>query len=151
MRLRLWGSVVTCAVKMMSLCHGWGWQPPQTASPIHIRHIKIVWAHWYAVHCRYMVAALHSYAHPAWLRFLGTGSLVQLVWCHYLTALYSYPYPPNLVQILGFWFTCEWEELKWCHDVMVEADIHLKLLPPSILLIHKVFEHIDMLSLIGIH
>ena len=22
------------------LCHGWGWQPPQTASHIHIRHIQ---------------------------------------------------------------------------------------------------------------
>jgi hypothetical protein len=29
---------------------------------------------------------------------------------------------------------------------MVEADSHLKLLPPSILDIYKVFEHIDMLS-----
>jgi hypothetical protein len=28
---------------------------------------------------------------------------------------------------------------------MVEADIHLKLLPTSILDIYKVFEHIDML------
>ncbi len=30
---------------------------------------------------------------------------------------------------------------------MVEADIHLKLLPTSILDIYKVFEHIDMLSM----
>ena len=30
---------------------------------------------------------------------------------------------------------------------MVEADIHLKLLPTSILDIYKVFEHIDMLSI----
>ncbi len=35
---------------------------------------------------------------------------------------------------------------KRCHFVMVEADSHLKLLPPSILDIYKVFEHIDMLS-----
>ncbi len=34
------GFWVTCGVKMMSLCHGWGWQPPQTASHIHIRHTK---------------------------------------------------------------------------------------------------------------
>ena len=33
---------------------------------------------------------------------------------------------------------------------MVEADSHFKLLPPSILDIYNVFEHIDMLS-IGIH
>ncbi len=30
---------------------------------------------------------------------------------------------------------------------MVEADIHLKLLPTSILDIYKVFEHIDMLAI----
>jgi len=46
------GFWVTCGVKMMSLCHGWGWQPPQTASCIHPEHIQIqsVWAHWVAVH-----------------------------------------------------------------------------------------------------
>jgi hypothetical protein len=38
-------------------------------------------------------------------------------------------------------------ESKWCHYVMVEADIHLKLLPTSILDICKVFQHIDMLSI----
>ncbi len=60
----------------MWLCHGWGWQPPQTASHIHMRHDQSVWAHWYAVH-RHMVAALHSYTHSTWLRFLGSGSLVE--------------------------------------------------------------------------
>ena len=35
-----------CRAKMMSLLrHGWGWQPPQTAFYIHIRHIQNVWAH----------------------------------------------------------------------------------------------------------
>jgi hypothetical protein len=28
--------------KMLSLCDGWGWHPPQTASHIHIWHIKCV-------------------------------------------------------------------------------------------------------------
>ena len=36
------GFWVTCGVKMMWFCHVWGWQPPQTASHIHIRHILIV-------------------------------------------------------------------------------------------------------------
>jgi hypothetical protein len=35
--------------EMMSLRHGWGWQPPQTASLIHVRHIQSVGSHWYAV------------------------------------------------------------------------------------------------------
>ncbi len=68
------GFWVTCGIKMMWLCHGWGWQPPQTASHIHIRHIQNVWAQWYAVH-KHMVAALHIYTHLTWLRFWGSGSL----------------------------------------------------------------------------
>ncbi len=67
---------------MMSLCHGWGWQPPQTAFPIHLRHLQSLWTHWYAVH-RHKVAALHSHTHTTWLRFGGSGSLMELKWCHY--------------------------------------------------------------------
>ncbi len=78
--LGLW---VTCGVKMMWLCHGWGWQPPQTASWIHIRHIKSGWAQCYAVH-GHTVSALHSYIHPTWLRFGGSGSLVESKWCDYV-------------------------------------------------------------------
>jgi hypothetical protein len=73
------GFWVTCWVKMTWLCHGWGWQPSQTASHIHIRHIQSDWAHLYAVH-RHAVAALHSYTHPTWLRFWGTWSLVESKW-----------------------------------------------------------------------
>jgi hypothetical protein len=80
--LRFW-FWVTCGVNMMWLCHGWGWQPPQTASHIHIRHIQTAWAHCYAVH-GHTVAALHSYSHSTWLRFWGTGSLVESKWCDYV-------------------------------------------------------------------
>ncbi len=107
---------VNCGGKMMSLHDGWGWGPSQATSCIHMRHIQSVWAHWYAVHW-HTAAALLSYTHPTWLRFGGSGSLV---------------------------------EAKWCHYVMVEAEGHLKLLPPSTLDIYKGFEHIDMLSMIGI-
>jgi hypothetical protein len=31
-----------------------------------------------------MVATLHSYTHPTWLRFWGSGSLVESKWCHYV-------------------------------------------------------------------
>ena len=68
--VQILGFWVTCEVKMMWLCHGWGWQPPQTASCIHIRCIQIVWAYGYAVH-RHMVSALRSYTHPTWRRFWG--------------------------------------------------------------------------------
>ncbi len=68
---------------MMWLRHGWGWQPPQTATHINIRHIQSVWAHWYTVH-GHTVAALHSYTHPTWLRFWGSASLVESKWCDYV-------------------------------------------------------------------
>ncbi len=42
----IFGGSGSYGLEMMSLHHGWGWQPPQTASPsIHIRLIKSVWAH----------------------------------------------------------------------------------------------------------
>ncbi len=77
------GDLVTCWVEMISLCHDWGWQSPQTSSHIHIRHVHSVWAHWYALHM-HMVAALHSYTLPTWLRFWGSGSLVESKWCHHV-------------------------------------------------------------------
>jgi hypothetical protein len=91
--LRFWGCWVTCWVKMKWLCQGWGCWPPQTASHIHINHIQSVWTYWYFVH-RHMVEVLHSYTHPTWLRFWGSGSL---------------------------------KESKWCDLIMVEANIHLKI------------------------
>jgi hypothetical protein len=77
------GFWVTCRVKMMWLCHGWGWRPSQTDSYIHIRHINSDWAHWYAVHM-HTVAALHSFTHPTWLQFWGTWSLVESKWCNFV-------------------------------------------------------------------
>ncbi len=74
---------VTCGVKKMSLSHGWGWQPPQTASCIHIINIQSVSTNWYAVH-GYMAVATNSYTHNTWLRFWGCGSLVESKWCHYI-------------------------------------------------------------------
>ncbi len=71
--LGLW---VTCGVKMMWLCHGWGWQSPQTASHIHIRHAQSIWAHLYTVHW-HMVAALHRFTHPTRSQFLGSGTLAE--------------------------------------------------------------------------
>ncbi len=107
------GFWVTCGVNMMLLCHGWGWWPPQTASGIHFKHIQSAWAHRYAVN-RHMLAVLHRFTHRTWLRFWGSGSLV---------------------------------ESKWCDYVMVDAYSHLKLLPTSILDIYKVFGQIDMLAI----
>ncbi len=159
----------------MSLCHGWGWQPPQTASHIHNRHIQSVWVHWYAVH-RHMVAALHNFTHPTWLRFWGSGSLVESKWCDYVMVeadSHLELLPTSILDITNVWahwyavrrhtvsalqsythptwlrFCSSWSlvESKWCHYVIVEADSHLKLLPTSISNIYKVFKHIDMLSI----
>ncbi len=80
---QIFGVWVTCGVKMMWLCHGWGWQPPQTASHIHIRHIQSIWAHWYTLHW-HMVAALHIFTHPTLRQFWGSGSLAESKWCDYV-------------------------------------------------------------------
>jgi hypothetical protein len=53
------------------------------ASHIHIGHKQSVWPHWYAIH-GHMVAALHSFTHPTWVIFLGSGSLVESKWCDYV-------------------------------------------------------------------
>jgi hypothetical protein len=37
------GIWVTCGLEKMPLRDDWRWHPPQTASHIHIRHIKCVW------------------------------------------------------------------------------------------------------------
>jgi hypothetical protein len=236
------GSWVTCGVKMMWLCHGWVWQPHQTAYHIHIRCIQSVWAHWYAIH-RHTISALHSYTHPtSWLWFWGSGSLVESKWWHYIMVeadshlkllptsildIYTVfehidmlsigiqyqPYtviptllgldfgvqghlwsqmmwlchgwvwqppqtashihnPRHIQSVLAHWYAVHWHilaaihsftlsnrlrfqgsgslvvvESKWCHYVIVKANSQLKLLPPSILDIYKVFEHIDMLSI----
>ncbi len=79
--LRFW---VTCGVKMMPLRHGWGRQPPQTASCVHIIHIQSAWAHWCAVHGHVAVAS-NTYTHTTWVWFWGSGSLfVESKWCHYI-------------------------------------------------------------------
>jgi hypothetical protein len=75
------GFWVTCEVNMMSLRHGWDWQPTQTASYIHLRHVQCVWAHWYAVN-GHMAVASNSHIHTTWLIFWGSGSLVESTWCH---------------------------------------------------------------------
>ena len=49
---------------------------------IHIRHKQSVWAHWYGFH-GHTVAALKGYTHTSWLRFWGSGSLLESKWCHY--------------------------------------------------------------------
>ena len=164
----------------MSLRHGWGWQPPQTAPHINIRHIQSVWAHWYAVHGN-TVAALHSYTHITWPRFwvLGhylwsqndvitswlrltatsncflypcetyTKCLSTLICClwEYSSSLTKL-YPHYLAKILGFWVTYGVEMMSIRHGW--DWHSHLKLFPPSMWDIYKVFEHIDMLSM-GIH
>jgi hypothetical protein len=159
----------------MSWCHVWGWQPPETASHIHIRHIQSVWAHWYAVHW-FAVSPLHSYTHPTFLRFGVLGHLLsqmmwlfhdwgwqptqtalhihirhmQSVWAHWYAVhrhMVAALHSYTYPNSLRFWGSGSLVELKWCDYVMVEADSHLKLHPTSILDIYKVFEHIDMLSI----
>jgi hypothetical protein len=156
----------------MWLCHGWGQQPTQTASPIYVRHIQSFWAHYYATHGHSV-----SYSHPTWLIFWGSGTLVESTWCDYVmveadshlklcptsildiykvfehiasavhghsvSALHSYTHPTWL----KFWGFGSLVKSTWCDYVMVEANSHLKLLPTSIFDLYKVIDHIDILSI----
>ncbi len=103
---QIWGFRFTWGVEMMPQHHVWGWYPPQTASYIHIRHIKSVWDI-DMLSQGHMVAPLYRYTGQVAPRFGKSGSL---------------------------------EEWKWCHNVIVEAGIHLRLLYASIVDIYKVFE-----------
>ncbi len=167
---------LTCEVKMMSLCHGWGWQPLQTASHIHLRHIQSVWTHWYAVH-GHMAVALNSYTHSTWVRLLWSWVTcgVKMMSLHHgwgwqPTQTASFIHIRRFKKCLSTLIYCFWAyssslkqlyphylgqilvfwslvESKWCHYVLVETDSQLKLLPASTSYIYTVFEHIDMLSM----
>ncbi len=65
---RFWSFFITCGVELMQLHHGWGSHPPQTASHIHPRHIKSVWAIGMLSH-RHMGAPLYRYTGQFGLRF----------------------------------------------------------------------------------
>ncbi len=68
--------------------------------------------------------------------------MLSMIYSSSLTQLY----PHYLAQICGFLVTVV--ESKCCQYVMVETDSHLKLLSPSILDMHKILEHIDMLFIV---
>ncbi len=133
--------------QMMSLCHVWGWQPPQTAFHIHIRHVQNVWSHWYAVHW-HTVWPLHSYTHPTFLRFGVLGHLwSQMMWlCHgwgrhptqtnshihimHMQSVWAHCYAVHMHMVaalhsythptlLRFWGSGSLVESKWCDYVMV--------------------------------
>ncbi len=71
---------------MMHFCQGWYWQPPLTASHIHIEHIQSDWAYW---------------------------SLICYPWAYSISL--TQLYPPYLAKILGFWITCEVKMMWLCH------------------------------------
>jgi hypothetical protein len=146
------GFWVPCGVKMMSLCHGWGSQPTQTASHIHIRHKQSVWAHWYAVH-GHMAVASNSYTHNTWLTFWGSGSLVESKWWYNVGWVWQpiqsafHIYIRHIQSVWAHWYAVHGHmaaasnsythttlvrfcgsgslvESKWWYNVMVEADSH---------------------------
>ncbi len=149
----------------MSLHHGWGWQPPQTASSIHIRHIQSVWAHLYTVHMHEVadltvIPSLHG-SYFGVLSHLWSQNDVITLW-FWLTANSNYFPHPHLMYTkcfstlicccwaygstsnsytkltwVIFWGSGSLVESKRCHYIMVEADSQLKLFPTSILNIYE--------------
>ncbi len=88
---------VTCGVIMISLCHGWGWYPPQTPSYIPIMHIQSVWAIG-MLSQGHVGAPLNHYTGQIGPRFGDSGSLEEWKACHnvmfwadiYLRPLHTY-------------------------------------------------------------
>jgi hypothetical protein len=144
--------------------------PPQTTVYIHIRHTQSVWAIG-MMSQGHMGAPLRHYTGQVGPRFGNSGSLVKRNWCHYVmfgAYIHYRPLPTSTSDIqrvlaiamlsqgyLGVPFyhhssqvgpifgqlasLVEWE---WCHILMVEANIHLRLLHTFILDIYKVFEQL---------
>ena len=154
------------------MCHGWGrGQQTQTTSWILLRHIQSVWAHWYAGN-GHTVAALNRYAHMTWLRFWGSGSYVDLKWCHFVMIdadsylkmlpasildiykvfeyILTQLYPHYLDQTLGFWVKCGVKPMSLHHHWGWQPWQPPQIASPIQMRHMQSVEHIDILSCISI-
>ena len=110
------GFWVSCGVKRMSSHHGWGWQPPQTAPYIHIRHIQSVWPHLNTVQDRHTISALYIYTQPTWLRLRFWGSIgnlggngVIMSWLRLTATSKDFPHPNETYKkCLSTLICCPW-------------------------------------------
>ncbi len=91
---------------MMQFHHNWGSHLPQTASHIHIRHIKRVWG-----------IGVPSQGHMDASLYRSNSQVGNRFW--------------------NFWSFVEWKQWNF---IIVEADIHIRLYPTSMLDMYKVFE-----------
>ena len=161
------GFWVTCGVKMMSLRHGWGWQLPQTTSHILNTHMQSVWPQWYAVHWHPVAAIhsfthintlrFLGSGSLVWSWIDGIMSCwgwqpPQTASCIHFRQYKVFEHidmlfigiglqhntvlPTVIGSDLGF-LGHLLELRRWCYNVMVEADSHLKLLNLSKLDITK--------------
>jgi len=119
---------------------------------------------------RHVGAPLWCYTGQVGPRFGNSGSLVEWKWCHYLMVeayIHLRPlhisildiykgFEPLVCCLMGIWvkpYYCTLAKLapfmrksgslvewNWCHNVMFEADIHIRPFHTSILDISKVFE-----------
>ena len=79
--------------KMTLWCHGWGCEPPLTASHIYIGCIESVWATSYAVD-GHMGAPLHCYTFAGGSWILGNWGKVKPKW--HCCACHGWGYKPPL-------------------------------------------------------
>ncbi len=152
---------------MIPLHDGWGWHPTQT-DHIHTRHVQCAWgigmlsqghigAPLYStgqVDTRFwiflftcgveMMQLYHDWgSHPPHTASHIHTRHIQSVWAicmlsHRHMGAPLYRYTGQVVP--RFWIFLSLVEWKGCHNIMVEADIRLRLFPISILDICKVFE-----------
>jgi hypothetical protein len=75
-----------------------------------------------------LTATSNYFPHPYWTYTKCLSTLICCPWVYSSSLTQSYPH--FLAQMLGFLVTCG---VKCSQYIMVEANSHLKLLPPSIL------------------
>jgi hypothetical protein len=146
---------------MMPFHHSWGSHASQTASHIHIRHINRVWGIGMPSQ-EHMDAPLYHPTSQVGNRFWNIWSSGEWEWCNVIMVkanIHLGVYPTSILDIYkvfevlvcclkgiwlhpyfippaklasDFWNSGSLVEWKWCHCMMVEADIHLRLLLTSI-------------------
>ena len=125
---QIWGfriQVLACQVKIMLLCHFWGWYPPQTTSYIHVRYTKCL-SHWYVVSMafRFTLIQLHW---PNWSqisKFWVACRVKMMSLCH-VWGWYP-PWTPSQIHIrhTQFWaivmlFQGHMDALLYCYTSQV--------------------------------
>ncbi len=113
--------------------HYTGQVPPRFGDSGSLEEWK--WCHNFMVEADIHLRPFHTSILDMYKVFETLVCCIKDMWLH-LSPLY--PYTGQVFP--SFWNSDSLEEWKWCHNLMVEAGVHLRPLYTSILDIYKVFE-----------